>query len=294
MSTPVIHPNWDREPEWITEGYSIEITAKDVDDLRAAADRIPAGTPIAITFLPGEEQEARVAAAKTVRELGFEPMPHFSARRLLSQEELEDYLKAVVAQAGVKRCFIVAGDPPEPQGPFFDTSALIETGVFEANGIQAIGIGGHPEGHPNMTNPQAWEVLESKVREIERRGMAPLVVTQFGFDPDAFLEWLRVARNRGIMCPIRIGVPGPAGIKKLLRFATRCGVGASASVMRKYGISLTNLIGTAGPDRLVDEFAAKLGHEHGKVRLHFYPFGGVGNTVDWIADYEAKHSPQTA
>jgi methylenetetrahydrofolate reductase (NADPH) len=289
MAGSKIHPNWDRKPDGITEGYSLEITAKDVHALRAAASYIPAGTPIAITFLPGEEAHARIAAAVAVRELGYEPMPHFSARRILSREEFESYLKAVVKEADVRRCFVVAGDPPEPQGPYFDTSALIATGAFEGNGITAIGVGGHPEGHPNMTTGEAWAILEAKVAEIERRGMAPLVVTQFGFDPEAFLAWLAQLRAHGIEAPVRIGVPGPAGIKTLLRFAARCGVGASASVMAKYGLSITNLLGSAGPDKLVDTFATKLGDEHGRVRLHFYPFGGLSKTVEWIADYKQRH-----
>ena len=289
MARPQIHPNWDRKPEGITEGFSLEITAKDVAALREAAPLIPAETPIAITFLPGEAAVDRIAAAVAVRELGYEPMPHFSARRIVSREEFESYLEAVVAEAGVRRCFIVAGDPPEPQGPYFDTSALIATGAFEGNGITAIGIGGHPEGHPNMTPEQAWAILDTKVAEIERRGMAPLVVTQFGFDPDAFLNWLAQLRERGIETPVRIGIPGPAGIKTLLRFASRCGVGASASVMAKYGLSITNLLGSAGPDKLVDTFAARLGDEHGRVRLHFYPFGGLSKTVEWIADYRKRH-----
>jgi methylenetetrahydrofolate reductase (NADPH) len=288
VAESTIHPNWDRPPNGITEGFSLEITAKDVAALREAAPLIPAETPIAITFLPGEDSEARIAAAVAVRELGCEPMPHFSARRIVSRYEFESYLEAVVERAGVRRCFIVAGDPPEPQGPYFDTSALIATGAFEGNGITAIGIGGHPEGHPNMTPDQAWAVLERKVAEIERRGMAPLVVTQFGFDPEAFLCWLKELRARGLETPVRIGVPGPAGIKTLLRFATRCGVGASASVMAKYGLSITNLLGSAGPDKLVDTFAARLGDEHGRVRLHFYPFGGLTKTVEWIADFEKR------
>lgn len=86
---------------------------------------------------------------------------------------------------------------------------------------------------------------------------------------------------------MRIGVPGPAGIKTLLRFAARCGVGASASVMKKYGVSITNLLGSAGPDKLVDAFAARMGGEHGRVRLHFYPFGGLEKTIDWIVSYES-------
>lgn len=289
MTKPLIHPAWAKAPAGITEGYSLEMTAKDIESLRAAAPLIPADTPVAVTFLPGEEAEARVAATVAVRELGFEPMPHFSARRIRSEDHFEDYLEAVVVRAGVSRCFIVAGDPPEPEGPYPDTSALIATGAFERAGIRAIGVGGHPEGHPNMSAQQAWAVLEAKLGEIDRRGMAGLVVTQFGFDPDAFLGWLKEARRRGIDTPVRIGIPGPAGIKTLLRFAARCGVGASASVMMKYGVSLGNLIGTAGPDKLVDAFADKLGDEHGRVRLHFYPFGGMVKTVEWIADYNRRH-----
>ena len=289
MAIPQIHPNWDKPRAGITDGFSLEMTAKDEGSLRDAAPLIPPETPVAITYLPGEEVAARVAATLAVRQLGFEPMPHFSARRITSPDDFEGYLRAVVEQAGVRRCFIVAGDPPEPQGPYFDTMALIETGAFERAGIQAIGVGGHPEGHPNMSTDQCWQVLETKVRAIEARGMAPLVVTQFGFDPDAFLAWLKELRARGIDCPVRIGVPGPAGIKRLLAFAARCGVGASASVMKKYGVSITNLLGTAGPDRLVDAFAAGLGNEHGRVRLHFYPFGGMVKTVEWIRDYNAKH-----
>jgi len=288
MAAPLIHPNWDKPPLSITDGFSLEMTARDEASLRDAAPLIPADTSIAITFLPGEDVAARVKATVAVRRLGFEPMPHFSARRITSQDDFEGYLKAVVEQAGVTRAFIVAGDPPAPIGPYFDTSALIATGAFERSGIRAIGIGGHPEGHPNMTEQECWNVLVQKVTEIEARGMAPLIVTQFGFDPDAFLAWLLKLRALGIDVPVRIGVPGPAGIKRLLSFAARCGVGASTSVLRKYGISVTNLLGSAGPDKLVGAFAKGLGPEHGRVRLHFYPFGGMVKTLEWVHGYNAK------
>lgn len=288
MATPLIHPNWDKVPNGITDGFSLEMTAKDEGSLRDAAPLIPPETPIAITFLPGEDISARVAATLAVRQLGFEPMPHFSARRLTSKDDFEGYLKAVVDEAGVTRCFIVAGDPPVPAGPYFDTSALIATGAFERSGIRAIGIGGHPEGHPNMSPVECWNILDKKVADIVARGMAPLIVTQFGFNPEAFLDWIVELRMRGIDAPVRIGVPGPASIKRLLTFAARCGVGASTSVLKKYGISVANLLGAAGPDRLLDTFTEHLGPQHGKVRLHFYPFGGITNTLEWIHEYNRK------
>jgi methylenetetrahydrofolate reductase (NADPH) len=291
MTNPprLIHPNWAKDRDGITDGYSLEMTAKDIAALQDAAPLIPADTPLSVTFLPGEDPAARVAATVAVRKLGFEPMPHFSARRILSEDDFEGYLKAVVEQAGVTRCFIVAGDPAEAMGPYSDTSALLATGAFERAGIKAIGIGGHPEGHPVMSKDECWAVLDSKVRDIERRGMAALIVTQFCFDPDALLEWVKQLRARGIDTPVRIGIPGPASIKSLLRFAVRCGVGASTAVMKKYGVSITNLLGTAGPDRLVDDFAQKLAPEHGLIRLHFYPFGGLVKTSQWIESYKRHH-----
>jgi methylenetetrahydrofolate reductase (NADPH) len=290
---PIIHPNWLRPPQGMTDGFSLEITAKDVAALAKAAPMIPPQTPVAIAFLPGEQVEARITATKAVRSLGFEPMPHFSARRLGTYEEFRGYLDRVVGEAGVKRCFVIAGDPEETAGPFPDSSALIATGDFERAGITAIGIGGHPEGHPNMTDEMRWEVLEKKCRDIESRGMAPLIVTQFGFDPQVFLDWLETLRLRGIHSPVRIGVPGPAGIATLMRFAARCGVSASSAVLGKYGVSLTKLIGTAGPDKLVDTLAANLQAKHGPVRLHLYPFGGLERTVAWINEYAAAHRTST-
>jgi methylenetetrahydrofolate reductase (NADPH) len=61
-------------------------------------------------------------------------------------------------------------------------------------------------------------------------------------------------------------------------------------VLRKYGISNTQLLGTAGPDALVDRLAERLTPAHGPVRLHFYPFGGLVRTVEWINDYEARNA----
>jgi methylenetetrahydrofolate reductase (NADPH) len=286
-SGELIHPNWDLPMTRVTDGFSIEMTAKDVDALTHVAPSLRPGTPVSLTFLPGETLEARIAAAIAIREFGFEPMPHFSARRLESRAEFETYLDAVVQRARVRRCFVIAGDRETPAGPFADSAALIATGRFEKAGIKAIGMAGHPDGHPHMSAEQCWTVLQKKAADIEGRGMAPLIVTQFGFDAGSLLAWLKELRERGIGMPVRVGVPGPAGIKTLLRFAVRCGVQASASVMAKYGLSITQLMGNAGPDKMVDSLREQISSEHGRVRLHFYPFGGLERTVGWIKSYDS-------
>ena len=291
MSYAAIHPNWEKPRSNMVDGYSLEMTAKELDGLREAAPLIRPNTQIAVTFLPGEEIEQRVEAAVLVRELGFEPIVHLSARRLQSEEQLDSYLRDITTKAGVKRVFVIAGDPPEPEGPYENSLQIIESGLLEKHGIEIVGVGGHPEGHPNNTKAELWDWMEKKLAAVRAHGMVPLVVTQFAFDDDAIIEWIAEMRERGIDVPVRLGVPGPAGIKRLLGFAKRCGVGASASVMKKYGVSLTNLIGSAGPDKLVQSLDRKLSdEEHGRVRLHFYPFGALKASAEWINQYDAKHS----
>jgi methylenetetrahydrofolate reductase (NADPH) len=56
--------------------------------------------------------------------------------------------------------------------------------------------------------------------------------------------------------------------------------------MRKYGVSITKLLSTAGPDLLVREIEAGLDREvHGDVGLHFYPFGGLRQTAEWLQSF---------
>jgi len=164
--------------------FSLEVSAKAMPALRAEAARIARGTTISIPYLPSEDDAARLAAARRVRELGFEPMPHLSARRIGSRAALEHFIERAVIDAGIDRCFVIAGDLATPAGPFADSTSIIESGILERTGIKVVGVGGHPQGHPVMTSAERWRVLENKCQRIEERGMAPLVITQFAFDAE--------------------------------------------------------------------------------------------------------------
>lgn len=272
----------------LVRGFSLEMTGKDNDALAKAARSVPPGTRINVTFLGNEDLTLRVSAASAVRGAGFEPVPHISARRLSSVSELDEFLLALTTQAGVVDVFAVGGDPETPFGPFPDALSLIESGRLQAHGVQAVAIGGYPEGHPDIDDTTLWEALEAKSAALQDAGLTGSIITQFGFDTVPVLAWLEDLRRRGIHLPVRIGVPGPAGIKRLLAYARRFGVSSSAGIAHKYGFSLANLLGTAGPDRFVSDLAAGLDPEiHGDVRLHFYTFGGLQATAQWAAEFSA-------
>lgn len=272
----------------LIDASTLEVGAKDIPALAAVASRIAPGTSISIPYLPREDDDARLAAATAVRELGFAPMPHLSARRIGSRAALERFIQRATAEAGVDRCFVIAGDPAVPAGPFADSASVIGTGLLERAGIRTVGVGGHPEGHPVMGAAERWQVLDHKCQDIQQRGMAPLIITQFAFDAGVVLAWLKALRAQGIAHPVRVGVPGPASIPQLARYAAMCGVGASATVFARYGISLGRLVGTAGPEVFVRRLAAGLTDAMGPVGLHFFPFGGIGRSLDWMARYRLR------
>ncbi len=272
----------------LLQDFSLEMTGKDVPALEEAAAVVPAGTRINVTFLGNEDLTVRVAAARAVREHGFVPVPHLSARRLRSQAELEEFLAALAEVGAAEHVFVVGGDPETPEGPYEDSLSVIRTGVLQRHGVRGVGVSGYPEGHPGIDDATLWSALTDKTAAIREQGLEPEIITQFGFDKDPVLEWLAEVRRRGVDAPVRIGVPGPAGVKRLLGYARRFGVGTSAGIVQKYGFSLTNLLGTAGPDRFLRDLAA--GHDpavHGQVLLHFYTFGGLRATAEWVREFAA-------
>lgn len=276
----------------LLDGYSLEMTARDSAALEEARDTVPAGTRISVTFLPGETMAARVAAAATVRSLGCIPVPHLSARRLTSHDELRAYLEALAAHDACENVFVVGGDLAKPSGPYPHALSIIRSGLLERYGVRHVGIAGYPEGHADIPEAVLDQALGDKQREIKDRGLACSVVTQFGFDAAPICAWLARVRADGIAAPVRIGLPGPASVKTLLRFAARCGVAASGAVMRKYGVSISRLFTTAGPDLLVVDLAACLDPVvHGKVLLHLYPFGGLAQAARWANERRTTGQP---
>lgn len=280
----------------LTESFSLEMTGKDTGTLSeaAASGAIPAGTPINVTYLATEDLQTRLDAADRVRELGFVPVPHISARRLPSEDSLREYLAALQAIGAAERLFVIGGDPHTPEGPYEDALSVIRSGVLQEFGVKAVGISGYPEGHPDISDEALWKALEDKAAALAQLGLEATIITQFGFDVDPVFAWAAAVRERGITLPIRIGVPGPAGIKRLLAYAKRFGVGTGTEVVRKYGLSLTNLLGTAGPDKFLHALAE--GYDparHGELALHFYAFGGLKETAEWVHDFRTEEEKKT-
>jgi methylenetetrahydrofolate reductase (NADPH) len=270
----------------VLDDFSMEMTGKDVAKVENAASVIPPGTRVNVTFLENEDLQMRVDAAEAVKRLGFTPVPHISARRIESQEHLEEFLAALRVVDAAENVFAVGGDPAVPMGPYEDSLALIESGVFQQYGARNISIGGYPDGHPGIATDVLWSHLEKKAAALSRLEIPGSVITQVEFDAHRVLAWVAEVRDHGVELPIRVGVPGPASVKLLLGFASRLGISTSTTIAKKYGLSVTNLLGKAGPEHFIRDLQAGLDPaKHGVVKLHFYTFGGFKTTAEWIASH---------
>ena len=276
------------------DAYSIEATTKDAAAIGALPQDMPRPAQVFVPYLHEENDDQRIAACAAIRAAGLEPVPHLSARRLEGLAELDRLLHDLREQADVRCVFVIAGDIATAAGPFNDSLSLIETSLFEKHGIENVGIAGHPDDHPEVPDNILWDAMLAKIAALEARGLQTQVVTQFSFDANRVLDWLGELRARGITVPVRIGIPGPTSVRTLLRYAARCGVAASASAVAKYGLSLSRLLGNAGPDTFLDQLNAGLDSvTSGEVRLHLFPFGGFSKVADWMEQFSRRTSSST-
>lgn len=265
------------------EGFTIETTPASAEKIPDFRDILRPGATVYITFLPGSDYRDTVEVAKRLRREGFEPAPHFAARSMASAEMFEDYLARVVGEAGVNHVLTIAGAVDKPLGPYPDSMALLETGLFDRHGIRQIGVAGHPEGSPDMTDEAILDALRWKNAFAERSDARMHIVTQFCFEVEPIIAWDKMLNAEGNKLPIRIGAPGIAKVSTLLKYAMACGIGNSINFIKRQASNVTKLVSRQAPDQLIRGLANYADTEPacGLEGVHMYPLGGLRSSAEW-------------
>ena len=186
-------------------------------------------------------------AVSGLAQRGLVPIAHVPACRFDDAVAAEQWLQKL-RKAGAAGALVIGGnDQRERQlarsSPFPGAGELLATGLLRPWGW--VGIAGHPEGHPGLSNSkcQSEEVLLHKLRACLLDGLPRVCInSQLCFDPAVLVPWLHdtrtaVARtlaeldssgggggadmNRVI---IRIAAPGPTRRSNIQRIAALCGV----------------------------------------------------------------------
>jgi len=266
--------------------YSVELVPTVPKLVDKAIERLPPRTLVSLTWIPGSNPMEMVAPAAKLRHAGLFVMPHVGARHLQSRNQLEELAARLVGEAGVERVLIVGGDRRKPAGPFDSSLAVMESRIFQRVGIFRMAVAGFPEGNPNISITNLNEALGAKVVFARQEGIRLSILTQFCFSAEPILNWLRRLRERGIDVPVRVGLAGPAGVITLLRYAVRCGVGNSVHVLTENPAFAKGLV-NSGPEPILREIATELDEPEweslGITGFHFYLFGGLNRTLDWVS-----------
>jgi methylenetetrahydrofolate reductase (NADPH) len=267
----------------LVRNYSIETTVPQAERVERFSDLVPAGTCLYIAHIPGTNFQDTVNLAGRIRREGMEPVPHVVGRRIESLAALEDFLKRLSGDAGVKQVLVVAGDNSAPAGELTSGLQILESGLLEKYSIRTVGVAGHPEGHREVSEPVLRDALRRKNAYAQKTGSKVYVVTQFTFTADSVIKWETSNSDDIGRLPVTVGLPGLASAKTLLKYAMDCGVGASLQAFSKRAASLTRLLTVSAPDDILVGLAAHRdrtpqSHLSG---IHFFPFGGFKKTADW-------------
>ena len=261
--------------------WSIEVTPTGATKIDSFRDCLAPGTTVNVTFLPGSDPMDTIAVAQRLHNDGMKPVPHLAARSLKDADQLDELLAAFTTQCGVSEVLCIGGGVDSPVGQFASTMELLDTGLIQKHGIRSIGVAGHPEGSPDISDDEIADALGAKNALATKEGLELYIETQFCFEADIVLAWEKATRDAGNALPIRIGIPGPATIKTLFRFAQISGIGPSMRFISKQAKNVAKLMTVQSPHLLLEGLAEGMANDDACLikHFHFYPFGGFAKTA---------------
>jgi len=236
--------------------FSLEIGPK--TDL----DTLPPLKDVYITMLPGGDYKDTSEQAAKLAKKGFNPIPHFPARSIENGAQLKEYVSRC-KDGGVKQALVIGGSR-EPIGKFDSSIQLLETGFFEQ---MKIGIAGHPEGSPDISDSSLEKAMKDK------KPYADYIVTQWLLDSQPIIEFISKQT-----VPVHVGITGPLKITSLIKFANIVGAKNSLNFLKSNFSKALDLMKPKDPNELI-----------GKVKkysenFHVYTFGGLKETNKWLKE----------
>jgi len=167
---------------------------------------------IDVTWGAGGSTSARSLslACDSQRYLGIDVLLHLTCTNMKRSQ-----IKNVLNQAktnGIQNIFVLRGDPPMG-GRWKDIEELPNQELKRAIDLVklirelhgdyfCIGVAGHPEGHP-LSKSEDEELFHLK-QKIDVG--ADFIITQFFYDANIFIDYVRKCRKVGISCPIIPGI----------------------------------------------------------------------------------------
>jgi methylenetetrahydrofolate reductase (NADPH) len=268
-----------------TRTFSFEFFPPKSDEaaekLRLARARLAEVGPAFFSVTFGAGGSTKEGTWNTVMEMhraGLPVAPHISCMGT-TRGQVSELLHGYRA-AGVKRLVALRGDMPSGAaggaGDFPFANELVAFIRAETGDWFHIEVAAYPEYHPQARSPA--EDLANFLRKV--RAGANSAITQYFFNPDAYIRFVAEARRAGCTVPIVPGIMPITNFAQLARFSDACGAeiprwvraklasfGDDRSSIQAFGLDVvTDLC-----DRLLSE---------GAPGLHFYTMNQAGPALE--------------
>lgn len=161
----------------------------------------------------------------------------------LTREQIAQIL-GMAKSSGVRNILALRGDPPHPKrawmegdvsGGECDRAIDLVKLIRKLHGDYfGIAVAGHPEGHPSSAKcDDGTTSLELQHLKEKLDAGADFVITQFFYDVDVFLEYVKRCRRTGIECPIIPGIMPIQSYSSLLKMTSFCNISVPNSVLER-------------------------------------------------------------
>lgn len=179
---------------------------------------------VSVTYGAGGTTRERThnTVIRILKETELTPAAHLTCVGA-SRGEIDDVARRYWDE-GVRHIVALRGDPPEGTDRYEAHPEGYAYAVDLVEGLKKIAdfevsVAGYPDIHPEAPSP-AFDIDYLK-RKVDAG--ADRVITQYFFDPAAFLRFLDQADKAGITVPIVPGIMPVTNFKQVVRFSKGCG-----------------------------------------------------------------------
>lgn len=263
----------------LIDGFTIELNPK----VRHKINSIPLEKKnnVYITYLPDASENDILETIEFVSKNNLTPITHLPARTMKNLDHVRQFLSQVRERTDSKKILVIGGGGNQ-LGQITSSLEILNSGLLEENDFNEIGIAGHPEGSPDISQETIDNFLNDKFELTKTKGLNLELVTQFFFDAAPFINWCEELTKKKITIPVRVGFPGPASFKTLLNFGLMSGVGNSINFLKKNSSKVSDLLTKTSNDEMLISLAEFANKNSPLKSFHCFPFGGFEKTCLWL------------
>ncbi len=253
------------------------------DSIEAKLDVLEPGSYVAVTCSPSKGVDVTLDMSERIAARGFKVVPHVAAKMVKDEAHLHEIM-ARLDDMPIVSLFVPGGDATKPAGKYLTALDLLRDIAEFEHRFEDIGVAGHPEGHPAVTDEVLLEEL------LKKQEFSNYVVTQMCFDADLIGNWVHEIRDAGVSLPVWIGLPSVSNRASLMTTSLRIGVGNSLRYLKNHGNIAVQLLKTREyrPDDLLIDLAPYIADPDLDIQgHHIYCFNQVEKAENWRREFLA-------